>query len=64
MEENLKDKLRKLAKAEMKKRNLIPKSSIITGNEIIKNVRSSNNLPPLPKQSPTFLQGFIYRIDK
>lgn len=46
----MKDKLRKLAKAEMKKRKLIPKSSIIIGNEIIKSVRSSNNLPPLPEQ--------------
>lgn len=49
VEENLKDKLRKLAKAEMKKRNLIPKSSIITGAEMIRDVRTANKLPLLPE---------------
>lgn len=48
----MKQKLKKLAKKEMKKRNLTPKASLVTGAEIIKTFKSFNRLPYLPKAIP------------
>lgn len=45
----MKQKLKKLAKKEMKKRNLTSKKELIKGDEIIETFRSSNELPYLPK---------------
>lgn len=48
----MKAKLKKLAKLEMKKRKLVPKNKIVSGEEIIKTFRTPNKLPFLPKAFP------------
>ena len=52
MKSNLKNKLKKLAKSEMKRRNLIPKRSIISGEEMIKTFKNRNEMPYLPETFP------------
>ncbi|MFK4898668.1 hypothetical protein [Lactococcus petauri] len=48
----MKEKLKKLAKKEMKKRNLTPRDSLVSGEEVIKTFKSFNELPYLPKAFP------------
>lgn len=48
----MKEKLKKLVKKEMKERNLTPRDSLVSGEEVIKTFKSFNELPYLPKAFP------------